>query len=369
MGRYDEAAEHLKRSLSVSLETGDEAAAARALNNLGLVHQDRADYGRAMDFLTRVVRLDERLGKHGEAGYALGNLATLNLMLGDDAAAALYYERAFSTFSQAGEKAMALRALMGKADALREGGDPRDAEAVLRGGIENAARLGDKALMASLHLSLAKTLLVRGSPPEAHEELQKALALETHMRDSYERVSMRLLLAEASAALGDHEAALVHARAGLNAARLLDAPELVWSAHETLAGSEDVRGRAHAAQKHLQEAVAVIEGVRGALKTEQRSGFLGVRLSPYQSLVELLLRQGAGPEPRPAAASPDGERESRAFQVTEKMKARGFLDQIALVQLQRAGLSRELGERWAAIEARMHWLRLKAAESANSPLP
>jgi hypothetical protein len=51
------------------------------------------------------------------------------------------------------------------------------------------------------------------------------------------------------------------------------------------------------------------------------------------------------------------------------MKARGFLDQIALVQLQRAGLSRELGERWAAIEARMHWLRLKAAESANSPLP
>src|SRR6266568_1822073 len=72
-GRYERAAEHYRRALSLFRETGDRGGEARTLANLGVVYLRQSRYEQAAGVLGQALILFRETGNRIGEGYALAN--------------------------------------------------------------------------------------------------------------------------------------------------------------------------------------------------------------------------------------------------------------------------------------------------------
>ncbi|GIJ79923.1 Tetratricopeptide repeat-containing protein [Micromonospora phaseoli] len=116
LGRYPEAAGHLKRALPLFRAAGDGRGEARVLGNLGVVHSSAGDWEGAGAYhelaLDRFVQVGDRVGE----ANTLTNLGAVHERLGRSGAAAEQNSRALAIFRE-------LRHLGGEATALNNLGD------------------------------------------------------------------------------------------------------------------------------------------------------------------------------------------------------------------------------------------------------
>jgi len=84
-GRYDEAKEYYKKSLSISEELGNRAGVAQTLHNLGNLANDLNKPELAFRFTTIALFMFASMG-HADAQKAMSNLAILVQKLGYDEA-------------------------------------------------------------------------------------------------------------------------------------------------------------------------------------------------------------------------------------------------------------------------------------------
>jgi tetratricopeptide (TPR) repeat protein len=117
-GRFGSAVASLEQALALFREMGQRTGEARALNNLGDVAWRRGDWARASDRHERALALFRQLGdRFGEAD-ALASLGSVYERLGEDQRAASFHEQALALFRDIGDFA-------GEADALNRLGEVR----------------------------------------------------------------------------------------------------------------------------------------------------------------------------------------------------------------------------------------------------
>jgi CHAT domain-containing protein len=279
-------------------------------------------------------------------GWALGEVLARNTggltwwTLGDNA-------RALRELQRALEQATALE---GRADEVattlnniglvqREQGRFDDALVTLNRALEIDRRLQSRWAIAYDLRNIGLTLLRRGDAHAALPPLQEAAAEAEAIGDRVNEAKARLALAEARWALGERAAAGSFYLQALDLSRDMVLRETEWRALHGLARVRLAAGDAAGARELLYEAVAVVEGMRAAIKLEQlRDGFLTDKLDAYRLLVKVLVDQGES---------------EQAFTVAERSRSRNFIDLLGNQRLTlRGAVEQDLYDRQQALQAR-----------------
>jgi tetratricopeptide (TPR) repeat protein len=102
-GRYPQAADQLQQALALSREVGDRLAEGRASTNLGLVRWQLGDYQQAADHHRRALALARELGNRYGEGLVLNNLGAVYERLGRYREAVDQHEQALAVFRDIGD--------------------------------------------------------------------------------------------------------------------------------------------------------------------------------------------------------------------------------------------------------------------------
>jgi tetratricopeptide (TPR) repeat protein len=103
-GRFQQAATHYRQALALFRETGDRTGEARALGNMGLAETFLGRYEQAARHLKDAVAIDRGLGDHFGEAHALGNLGWLQQRQGRYQEAVGYHQQALDLCREIGDR-------------------------------------------------------------------------------------------------------------------------------------------------------------------------------------------------------------------------------------------------------------------------
>jgi len=198
----------------------------------------------------------------------------------------------------------------------------------------------ERAYAATLIQGVGWSHIHLGQWPQAQDAFQKALAIG-------ERIQVAHLATEARAGLGvtalrqkDLPGAVTHLEGAL---RSSPRPGMIVTIQTNLGRAYWGLGRLPEAEDALRQAVARIEDVRSLLQSEElRESFFEDKIGIYEGLLLVLLQQGKVAE---------------AFDVSERARARAFLDLLGNRVLLSRGRSQALIAEEQALRQRIHALR------------
>ena len=135
---------------------------------------------------------------------------------------------------------------------------------------------------------------------------------------------------------------------GLTAAQKISRPETLYGLHYSCGKAYQAAEDFPRALEQFRASVNLVESMRQNLReTRHREGFLGRKLSVYESMLEALWSL----EPREAGAV------SESFNTAEHMKARAFMDKLREARTASDEIPVKLLERKRLLEGRLSWLR------------
>jgi CHAT domain-containing protein/Tfp pilus assembly protein PilF len=352
LGRYSEAMQYYEQALAISERLGLKPSASQDLGNLAVC---QAAVGRLTESLAtfdRALALAHEAGlKKEEADWKRGKASAL-LRLGRFDAALLQYQEALAAYESAGLKRELVEALNDNGYVHLQLGDHRSAEQDFRRAVEVSRKIGHPRGVAINTLALADMKLRSGDHAEAVALATDSLKQSQKLDDSLNSAASLLVLASSLRGQGQLKLALTRAREAIAAAKksgarlveaqaldsegevllrlgkLAEAMESLTGAHSILVSTGDTAlpwhidylrgqalealGRNDEAVEAYRKAIEAVESVRSEIHEERfRTGYLEDKQKVYVAMVRLLLRLG-----RPA----------EAFQYSERLRARGYLD-------------------------------------------
>ena len=321
--------------------------------------------GRIQDSLgtsQKAVEMAERAGDQKHLAPALARLGQSQMDLNAPQRAIPFFERAAQYAREASNLNAEAGAYVWLSKAYRRLGKPElalesteRAVAILQSAIlrmqGHTGRLGPKKerVLWNLERNHANALMDLGMTHQtlhqwepARSALQKALDAAKRTSASHLMAQARLGLGRMAVDRGDPGAAVPHLQEAL---RLSQQPQLVDSVERLLGRCYRETGNLPEAEKALRKAVAGIEDMRSQLQSEEhRESFVEDKMGAYAMLIQVLFDQG---------------KRAEAFNLSERARARAFLDllgnRVSLSRGRTAALIAEekaLQERIAHLKAR-----------------
>lgn len=351
---YVECGALLRRAETLWAPIADDRLAARIWNVWGSLHQHQGDPLRAIDFGERALAAAERVDDRALLTGTLNNLARASMQIHDYARALVLLERVLGhgppprtrviatinfgicqiELGQVAEaeatlleaRRLALESGLATLEAFATGElglvawKRRDAEAALAH-FEHAAAVYRGARDATNEAVWRRNMgLVRRDQERFAEALahyRAADALELSAPGSRPRPNARKHLGQCLAGLGrlrEAEALFDEALAGATAER---DSKVVWETQRERARLFRRIGRTAEAMAAYEGALAGIESIRGSLQLETfKADFFEDKLAVYAEVVDFVLAEGGADAPR------------HAFELTERARARAFLDSL-----------------------------------------
>ncbi len=316
-GNYRTARFRLEEAAVLFRETGPAASLARVQEDLARTSVAIGNPQSAIEALDRAeAALPAEAG--GSAAQARLSLARgdLAVELNDYAEADRWYARSETLARQAGDLRTRAGAQQGRGYLLLLDGSDVQAAAVLTQAARALEQAGDRRAAALVRLDVAVARAEAG-------EMDRARALAGLARDTLRRVGDPAGEAAALGMLADFAlqggrpvVAESLYRAGLDLLVTRPAPGVAWSLRLGLAQTEMAQGRLAQAAQDLRAAVRDVERSAAFLPSPHaRSGFLADKWAVYGTLAQLELARG---------------RDTTAFEVSEQVRSRQFLDELAL---------------------------------------
>jgi tetratricopeptide (TPR) repeat protein len=372
MGDSEKAMAAYARSEALARELGDQKELARTLSGMASQRSDMGDYAGALRLFERSMDISREIGDPRAEAVVLNNMALLYETLGDTKRAMALAQSSLTRRREIGDRRGEAVMLNNIGQMLQ--GEKRYAEArpLFERSLVLRRELGDRRGEAVMLNNMALLLEDEGRRAEALPFHVQSLALrrELGMREAEIRALSNM--AELEAETGHAEDARRH---GAEAMALLGqnlSSVLVYQVHHSRGQVLKALGEHSGAARHYRMALAEIENMRALLETSgQRSGFFAKKTTTYERLVEVLLAEDLSRSMRETKDkkwkmenaghlssslfpfSSGGE----SFSVSERMKARSFLDEMASAKFLRGGVAPELMEKKRLLEARMKWLR------------
>jgi CHAT domain-containing protein/Tfp pilus assembly protein PilF len=352
-GRYEEALDVYTEALALRRETGDRQGEALDLFNLGLLHLDWGDYPAALASLQESAAILDELDMPVRRAEVRGGIAAVRTAMGHLQAARTDLTEAVA--EAAGDAYLGPSLAMQRADLLTELNELDQAAALYRQAQAGYRRLRDPTGQAEAEAGLAYLHLARGDHEAAEEALSRALRMHQSMGDVRPAAMTQVLLGDVRLLRGDTTAALEAYRSALDAYQTLDDPVGTAVAEGALADLHLETGAFGRAEARYRAALARLEGqpvgpVRWRLRlgrglalreqgrlddaaaelrrsmdevetigatlpvSERRYGYMDDKWSLYAELAKTEVARG-----RPA----------EAFEISERMRARQFVDLLA----------------------------------------
>jgi tetratricopeptide (TPR) repeat protein len=264
LGRYRQAASRHERALALCREVGDSEGEARALGNLGIVCWGLGRYEQAADHLQRTLALHRELGNRDSAGLTLNNIGLLLQRLGRYQQAIDHHQQALELHRDIGDRCgegYALDALglvhvrLGRYDQAT--GELLQALTLFR---QTGAREGEAYALDALGL----VDLRLGRVGQALDHHRQALALfrETGAREG--EADALNNLGNVYRRLGDHRRAIEHHRRSVALFREMGDPGGVVTALNSLGET------LHAADQPRRARISYAAALTRATEIEER---------------------------------------------------------------------------------------------------
>jgi len=182
-GHYPDAMAVHTHALHTARDTGDLAAEARTLSNLGAVYWEQGHYQQAADHFQQALILAHEIGDRADEAIALGNLGTVYRRQGHSEQAAEHHQQALTLFRELGDRAGEARALGNLGNVYWQQGRYQQAAEHHQQALTLFRELGDRADEARVLTSLGNVYSQQGRYQQASDHLQHALALSRELGD------------------------------------------------------------------------------------------------------------------------------------------------------------------------------------------
>jgi tetratricopeptide (TPR) repeat protein len=200
----EEAETRLKQVIETS-RADFPAEAARAMNQLASIHQQRGQFREALTTLQQAETLFESSGMRAEAVHTHCDIAGLYMALGDGRMAQREYDQTMERLSAIHDPEIRGAILVNTANAYSEIGDIDTAEEFYKDAITLAHNAGNRAREARRRGNYGRFLALTDRPHQAIDELQDAIKHSKAANLPIELAVQTGNLALAHAALKDHQ--------------------------------------------------------------------------------------------------------------------------------------------------------------------
>lgn len=315
---------------------------ASALNGLAFANLRQGRVREAVVHYQQALAIWERLGDLCGAAVTRTDLGTAYALFGETLHARDHYDAALRLFEGCPEPAGKAVTLTKIGDLLAETGDLRGAVGKYR---EALVLRGDRRGEAVTTNSLALAEARLGNSREAFRSFRSALEVFRQLGEPKSQATVLRNLARLHVDVGDLPQARGYLEEALDLSRGAEDRETEALARLDLARVARLQGDTGEARRRASQAIEVIEQARGTIgRDDLRSSYLARRQDYYDFLVEVLLEGDASPADV-----------VRAFEVTERARARSLLDSVRATAA--APADEEADELAAAIDAaHLEWL-------------
>ena len=373
-GRFEQAADYARQAMELSRKAGDKSSEATAMVYLGAALSYQGRINESYDVAQKTLLTARESGNKKIIEQALNNLGSISGGLGRYEDSAAYFYTCLGIAREINDPVMQYMSLLNVGEAYSRSGEPERAEGPLQQALKLAGELNhgdpksqakskkgtEMALlnlagmeMARAHYAAALRYFeqVHASQPstplwaiaalqgmanadqqlgkslEAISLFQQALALAEKSSGGYQIMSITTDLGLSQEAVGQLDTALASQYRALSMVHAAGGdPDSEWQIESHIGHVLRAMGRNEEALQHYQKSIGGIERLRSvALNTEEgRAGILAKSHDTYTETADLLV---------------DLHRDSDAFAIAERGRARAFLDMLALA---RGGLPDEL---------------------------
>jgi DNA-binding winged helix-turn-helix (wHTH) protein/tetratricopeptide (TPR) repeat protein/TolB-like protein len=209
-GRIDEAEAMHQKALAAAREIDDPELAARVLQNLAIVAEDRNDWEGSAEFLDLAMLEYQRAGRETLPGQLYSAYANLKMDQGELAQAEDYLEQALNAFREVGDRRNEAMMLNNTGYLRRLQGRLEEAENYHLRSLEIREEIGDRVGVGRIYGMLAVVHLGLGRYAEAKTSAQAAVEIARETRDRLFEGTSLAQLGDAEKALGDPASARGH---------------------------------------------------------------------------------------------------------------------------------------------------------------
>jgi len=356
MGEYQEALAASNRALVMYREVGDLAGEALTLNNVAHVYQRLGEYPHALDISQQALVLHRRVGDGLGEATSLSNIGLIYGSLGQHARALEYFEQALAIERKIGDQAQEAYTLDNLASVFSTLGQPVDAVEASHEALALHRKAADRAGEASTLSAMGSQYVAKGDYEQALQYLHEALATQHVILDRRgEAVTLNNIGAVYSR-LGKHSKALDYFQQALVLFNEIGDIAGEGEALDSIGSTDESLGRLQDALKSYMRSITVAENLRASARVDEFKSSLAEQFTGvYQRATLLLVRL---------------DRPVEAFQLTERARARTFLDQIgnAHVDASKGGSADPL-EKERRLNAALAELELRLRQERANPLP
>lgn len=321
LGRLDEAEACMDRAQALWERIGDKREQAIASVAKGRLEVRRGNYQAALNQFRGALSALEPIGDAVWEGSSLTGIAWVYEEMGETGPALKHRERALQLYETAGLKIFAVEVLYHLGATHLASGD--DTLALSR--FERVLALADE-----LHIErwrawalryIGVVHFVRRQPELAREYFERAFEAQRRVSDPRLERHLRTDLGEVLKLQGEHDTAIKHFEEALTLSRhagdrVTEARALFGLARTSLSAN-----RLDTARAHIERALSVAESLRtGVENRDLRASYVASVYGYYQLQIDVLMRLHY--------ARPGGGFAAKAFEASERARARSLLDSL-----------------------------------------
>ncbi len=355
LGRAQKALAHIKQAWAICRELGDRAGEGATLNNLGMVYDGLGRPQEALDRYQQALAIRRELGDRAGEGITLDNLGMVHYGLGRLQEALEHVKQALAICREVGDRAAEGTTLHNLGSVCRGLGRLQEALERYQQALAIRREVGDRAGEGTTLHNLGTVYDALDRPQEALEHLRKALAVLREVGDrAGEGATLHNLGALAALYRDLGREALELLGQALAIQRQVGNRAVEGATLHILGTLYQALGRNQEALEHYEQAIEIIESMRGEILSEQlRTSYFATVSDLYGAYVSLLVEQG---------------QTHRALHAAERGKARTFLDLLAEAQAQvREGADPALLEEERSLLSQLSATRQQLIDQRSRP--
>jgi CHAT domain-containing protein/Tfp pilus assembly protein PilF len=322
LGEPQKALEHFEQVRALAERIGDSSATFRALNNLGGVYDLLGEPQKALESYDRVLGLCAQTNDLRCEANARTNRGTLSRRLGDFDAALEQYRRGHEAAKASGDVRLQALSLQFMGTTYQELGQLESALQNYEQALTVLQKIQDRRGEGALRVQMGRLFFEQRAHDRALESYRAGVKLLQQLGDVRNEAQGHHGIALVQAAQGAPDLA----RQNLELALVLAAPlndrqtqaEMLLS----LARIERDVGALDEASQRIGQALDLVEGLRGKVNQQRlRISFLAAKSRYYETAIDVQMRLH---ERQPANGH-----DTRAFEISERFRARSLLDMLS----------------------------------------
>lgn len=348
LGYTAKAVENYEKAIQLSTAIDNKYEISLNLSNLGTAFQEMGDSQRALEALLNSLQIRREIGhKRGEA-IGLNKLGSFFTQLGDANRALHYFQQALTiiqgtelsknyevdAYENLGTAYLALSDLVKARDAFQKA-------------VDLSKQTKSKRREASSLNSLGNVHNALAEHPKAIEFATESLRIYRALEDKSGEAAALNTLGQIHLAAGEIGRSLEHLERSLVISRSIENSRPIAQTLLALAKAQTKNANLDAAQKNVEEAIAIVENMRSRVQTVGLRDSFSTNLQKYYGFYVELLMQRHDREPEKGYAA-------LALKANERGRARGLINLLAESNANfREDVNAELLQKEVALKARL----------------